>query len=58
MAARVGMGAPAWNEPEDLESDRGFPDPGRELLLMEGRVMMSSRRPALKLQRSFRSLWI
>lgn len=49
MAARLGMGAPAWNEPEDLESDRGLPvtpGPGRDLLLMEGRVMMSSQRPA------------
>lgn len=50
-AAMLGMGAPAWNEPEDLDPrDRELPvtpGPGRELLLMEGRVMMSSQRPAL-----------
>lgn len=43
IAARVGMGAPAWNEPEDLESNRGWlvvPGADRELLLMEGRAMM------------------
>jgi hypothetical protein len=46
IAVRPGMGAPAWNEPEDLENrDRGLlltPGPGRALL-MEGRVMMSSQ---------------
>jgi hypothetical protein len=36
----LGIGAPAWNEPEDLDDlDRGFtPGPGRELFA--GRVMI------------------
>lgn len=46
------MGAPAWNEPEDRESNRGWlvaPGADRELLLMEGRAMMSVSARRLKL---------